>query len=98
MFIGSEGLLGVIAKCNIVCKRRKKYSLLIVLKCDAFNEILNIRSIARKTFGNEISALEFMDSYSMENVLKFIPETRNPFDINSKFDDYYLLLQIGSDY
>ena len=57
-------------------------SLMILLKCDKFVDILKIREVARLVFGSEISALEFMDSYAMENVLKFIPGTRNPFEKN----------------
>ena len=55
---------------------------MILLKCDKFVDILKIREVARLVFGSEISALEFMDSYAMENVLKFIPGTRNPFEKN----------------
>ena len=47
LFIGSEGLLGVITKCNIVCARKKTNNLLILLKCDKFEDILSIREIAR---------------------------------------------------
>ncbi len=92
LFIGSEGLLGIITKCNIVCARRKKNNIVLLLKCANFENILQIRELGRQMFGSEISALEFLDSYAMENVLKFIPGTRNPFGSNSNFGNYYLVL------
>ncbi|KAJ8971404.1 hypothetical protein NQ317_005520 [Molorchus minor] len=88
LFIGSEGTLGIITKVAIQCTTRPTCQNVAFLGAQNFRKVLKTFKLAKQDLGEILSAIEVMDSATME----FIGEKLN---INSPIGDYpfYLLLE-----
>ena len=79
MFIGSEGTLGIITACDIICKKRAKEQKLLVFTCEGFNDILTLHNLAKTHLNLNLSAFEYMDPFAYKVVMEKIPTIQNPF-------------------
>ncbi len=65
LFIGSEGTLGAITQCGILCPTLPKYRTLTLVACRTFADVVEILKAAKKDLSDILQAVEFMDSNAM---------------------------------
>lgn len=95
MFIGSEGMLGIVTKANIQCVKRDDYSRVLFIRTHEYNEVLKIAELTRKVAGKNLSALEFLDDYAYYSVINHIPGVQAPFECGKNFEYYYVLVELA---
>ena len=100
MFIGSEGTLGFISGVSILCPVRPRAVNLIYIACSqkTFQNVVQIFQLAKKEFGEILSAFEFMDKESMRAVNENL-KLENPFsssDVSNNCEFYCLAETHGS--
>ena len=61
LFVGSEGTLGIITECSLLCHPIEPNRNLAMLAVDSFDKVLEILKITRKNLGSSLSAFEFFD-------------------------------------
>ena len=61
LFIGSEGTLGIITECAILCKPIETNRDLVLLAVKNFDDVREILKISRKQLGSSLSGFEFFD-------------------------------------
>lgn len=91
MFIGSEGILGVVTKVAISAKRRPASVNVALLACENFEAVLQLVKAARSSLADIISALELMDNEAVENAFRHFPALRRPF--RSGVHPFYVLVE-----
>eukprot|EP00741_Cyanophora_paradoxa_P016537 tig00020927_g15967.t1 len=92
LFIGSEGVLGVITAVSIVTPRKPASTQVAFLACESFDKVCDAFIAARKELGEIVSAIEYLDRPSMELVLKHLDGTRDPLPSPQPF---YLLIEVS---
>lgn len=90
LFIGSEGLLGVVTKLSWLLPPRAAFNSVAILCCDSFDEVLKVYSSARKSLSEFLSALEMFDESSLQCVEENISLT-SPFSGRHPF---YVLIEV----
>lgn len=92
LFLGSEGILGVITRASINCPPASKSVQVLLLGLESFNQITSVYKLAREQLGEILSAFEFFDQDGMSLVLRIFGESgiRNPIQNNN----FFLLLEI----
>ena len=93
MFIGSEGILGVITKVNVLVPPVDKFKQVLYIQCESFEKILEINRLVRAKLGRNLGALEFTDAYAYETVQKYLPDVVKPFN-ESDLEKYYVLVEV----
>jgi len=68
LFIGSEGTLGVITACALALPRAPNSTQLAFLGCNSYEDVLRTFIAARRDLGEVLSAVEFLDSESLQVV------------------------------
>jgi FAD/FMN-containing dehydrogenase len=94
LFIGSEGTLGVITAVSILTPPKPQSINVAFFGLNSFENVKQTYKMAKFYLGEIISAVEFLDHLSLEMVLKFLPNTRNPF--NESYPFYMLIETSGS--
>lgn len=95
LFLGSEGTLGIITACDIICKKRLNEQKLLVLTCENFKKVLELHNIAKSHLNIHLSAFEYMDPLAYEVVMQKIKSISNPFP-NKPANHYVTLIEIIS--
>lgn len=95
LFVGSEGLLGVITACDFVCKKKPKHQKLLIFTCENFEKVLAIHQSAKNMLSLHLSAFEYMDPLAYQVVIDKIPNIQNPFP-NKPSSHYLAFLEIVS--
>ncbi|KRX06433.1 FAD-linked oxidase-like, C-terminal [Pseudocohnilembus persalinus] len=99
LFIGSEGILGIITKANILCAKQDKFRNLIYVNCQSYNDVLQVYKTARQTLNKNLAAIEWMDSWAFNAVFDSFNHINNPFDNKGENgQDYYVLVEINSNH
>ncbi|EGR29836.1 hypothetical protein IMG5_147650 [Ichthyophthirius multifiliis] len=95
LFVGSEGILGIITKADInICKVDQLKSLLVI-KCENFNDVLTVKQQAKQILGKDLAALEYLDQITYDIVLKdSCGRIQDPFQNNNSFNNHYILVEI----
>lgn len=93
LFIGSEGTLGVITECSLLCPPLPKNRNLAMVGCRKFTDVLELLRIAKSELGDTLQAFECMDRASMDVVLREFKTSSNPFGQTFPF---YALFETGS--
>ncbi|KAK9468183.1 hypothetical protein V1512DRAFT_258931 [Lipomyces arxii] len=93
MFIGSEGTLGVITAVSILCPRRSKVVNVAFLGLESYEQVQSAFVKAKADLSEILSAFEFMDRESINEVAKY-SELRRPLDEQHNF--YVLVETSGS--
>ena len=95
LFIGSEGVLGIVTKANIQCVKKDEFCRTMMIRCDNYDQVLRINELTRKIVGKNLSAIEFFDDYSYWTILNFIPGIIPPFQVAKDFSNLYVLVEIS---
>ncbi|KAK9375994.1 uncharacterized protein V1513DRAFT_440345 [Lipomyces chichibuensis] len=93
LFIGSEGTLGVITGISIFCPRRSKVVNVAFFGLESYENVQQAFVRAKGELSEILSAFEFMDTASQEQVARF-SELRRPLDEPHNF--YVLVETSGS--
>lgn len=94
LFIGSEGTLGVITECALLCPPYPTKKHIAMLTCNTFDDVLTLLQKAKKQLGDILYAYEVMDSASMEIVLD--QDQQNSVFPFSKQYPFYVIIETGS--
>lgn len=94
LFIGSEGILGVITKVALLLAPKPSSVHVAFLGCTSYEKVVKALTLAKNSLGEILSAFEFIDSPSMEIILKQTPRTRKP--LTSPHNFYILIETSGS--
>jgi D-2-hydroxyglutarate dehydrogenase len=94
LFIGSEGILGVITKVALLLAPKPSSVHAAFLGCTSYEKVVKALTLAKSSLGEILSAFEFIDSPSMEIILKRTPRTRKP--LTSAHNFYILIETSGS--
>jgi D-2-hydroxyglutarate dehydrogenase len=95
LFIGSEGLLGIVSGVSILCPVKPKSTNVIFIAASqkTFANVIEIFKIAKIELNEIMSAFEFMDKEAMKNLNKNIG-LANPFESSiSKDCVFYCLVE-----
>ena len=95
IFVGSEGTLGIITACDIICKKKTKQQKLMVFTCDSFAKVLALHDLAKTNLNLNLSAFEYMDHNAYKIVMENIPRIINPFP-NKENGHFVSLVEIIS--
>ena len=79
LFIGSEGTLGIITECSLLCPPLPKARNLAMVGCGKFDDVLQILKVAKAELGDSMQAFECMDRASMEVTLEQFKTSTYPF-------------------
>lgn len=74
LFIGSEGILGVITKASIMLVPKPLHSAAALITLPSFSQIPTLLSAAKKELTEILSAFEFIDAKSMRALREDSPE------------------------
>jgi FAD/FMN-containing dehydrogenase len=91
LFIGSEGTLGIITECLINTPSKPKYSDLVLLSCEKFEDILGIYKEIKLKLSEVISAIEFFDNGALE-----IQEKHGRISPLTGKSPFYLIIEVAS--
>ena len=69
LFIGSEGTLGIITECALLCQPYPTKKHIAMVSCASFDDVLTLLQKTKKQMGDILYAYEVMDRDSMEIVL-----------------------------
>jgi D-2-hydroxyglutarate dehydrogenase len=70
LFIGSEGTLGIITECSILCPPYPNNKNVSLVAVRTFDDVLKLLHLAKKTLSDIIQAFEVMDREAVDLVLK----------------------------
>ncbi|KAK9480078.1 hypothetical protein V1514DRAFT_326359 [Lipomyces japonicus] len=93
LFIGSEGTLGIVTAVSILCPPRSKVVNVAFFGLDSYEKVQKAFVKAKGELSEILSAFEFMDRQSQNQVAKF-SELRRPLDNEHNF--YVLVETSGS--
>jgi D-2-hydroxyglutarate dehydrogenase len=91
LFIGSEGTLGFITECAILCPPMAKNRQICLLGGNNYDDVLKCLQVAKKNLSDSLTAIEFMDWSSASLAIDYQGQ-ENPFD---DIYEFYLLIEIA---
>ena len=95
LFIGSEGTLGLITECAILCPPNPTKKNIAMVTCNSFQEVLTILHKTKALLGDILYAFEVMDRESVELVLDQDKlYSVNPF--GDRTFPFYIIIETGS--
>lgn len=94
LFVGSEGILGMLTKLAIFCPVQSQASHVCLFQCSSFDNVVKTALECRRQLNEIVVAIEFFDAQSLSSVLSEIPNTRKPFPVDSNF--YVLVETLGT--
>lgn len=97
LFIGSEGTLGIITECAILCPPLATARNLAVLSVNSFEACQRILCLAKQQLGDILQAVEFMDQASMWAVQQKLTGVQYPFDQDYPFFIHVEVAESSSD-
>ena len=92
VFIGSEGILGVVTRVALACPTAMPGTGLGFFACSSFDNVLSTMRLARATCGETLSAIEFLDKSTYKLSMKNLQRTSDPIEAN----EFYLLVETMS--
>ena len=94
LFIGSEGTLGIITECALLCPPLLTNRNLAMLACSSWDGVLDVLKTAKSELSDILQAIEVMDSVSMKSVTE-----QNSAIVKSPFAEehpFYMLIEVAS--
>ncbi len=93
LFIGAEGTLGIITRASLrIFPAPATYATALV-GCASYDDALNLFLHTRSGLGEQLSAVEVMDSFAIELAVRHVPNCRDPF---KEKQNVYVLLEVSS--
>ena len=93
LFIGSEGTLGVITECALLCPPNPTKKHIAMVSVRTFDDVLTLLHKTKAVLGDILYAYEVMDSQSMDLVLG--EDTKAVFPLTQKYP-FYVIIETGS--
>jgi FAD/FMN-containing dehydrogenase len=91
LFIGSEGTLGIITECAILCPVKPKFSTVAMIGVNQYEDVVDLNQKIKSGLG-DLTAIEYYDRVSMKFVNDHL-KLDSPFD---KSYNYNMLIEVGS--
>ena len=89
LFIGSEGTLGVITECAILCPVLPGAMKVAMFGCKDFEDVLAMLRLAKSECGESLSAFEYMDRACMEQYRDYVDRSASPLGEGDSHDNLY---------
>lgn len=93
LFIGSEGVLGVITKVAILTPRLPPATNLAFLSCASYEAVQAVFVGAKKSLCEIVSAVEYMDRESVEITLEMMTDVGLRHPLHACEDPFYMLIE-----
>lgn len=84
LFIGTEGIFGIITKVNMLCKHIPSSRSTFMLKLKGFQNVLEIMRESKRIFGSHLNAIEYVDWESYHLYSRYKKDYKMPLG----YDDY----------
>ena len=78
LFIGAEGTLGIITKVCLKLYSEPKNTCTSLLALNSSQEAIDLLNLTKDSFGDNVSAFEFMSDTCIQAVEKYLPHFRIP--------------------
>ena len=91
LFIGAEGTLGIITKVCLKLYSEPKTTCTSLIAVNKAEEAINLLALSKDSFGDNVSAFEFMSDSCIQAVEEYLPHFRIP--LNSKYQ-WQIILEI----
>ncbi|MGB3833090.1 MAG: FAD-binding oxidoreductase [Mesorhizobium sp.] len=89
VFIGSEGILGIITAAALRMLPRPKKALTVLAACDSAHAALRVFLEAQQACGSDLTSCEYLTQIGLDLVLDHLPASRPPFD--ERYPAYVLM-------
>lgn len=93
LFIGAEGTLGIITTAVMKLYPLPKQQETVVVTCSTPHAVLEMFSRTQGTFADSLTAFEMFPRNALEEVLKHVPSTTDPFEESYPF---YAVIELSS--
>ncbi|KAK9450815.1 uncharacterized protein V1518DRAFT_411781 [Limtongia smithiae] len=93
LFIGSEGTLGIITAISILCPRRSQAVNVAFFALQSYEHVQQAFVRARTELSEILSAFEFMDRESLDQVQRFAEGRTRPLDDADSPHPFYVLVE-----
>ena len=98
LFIGSEGTLGVITECAILCPVQPGAMKVAFFGCNRFEDVLEMLRLAKKECGEALSSFEYMDRECMKLYRGYVDSKASPLgegDDPESVYPFYVLIEVS---
>ena len=96
LFLGSQGTLGVITKCEILCKKISKKKKLVIFICENFDQVLSLYQLGNNHLGFNLSAFDFIDPNSFQLLWEEISSSIKLSSSDGNQNSYMVIMEIAS--
>ena len=95
LFIGSEGVLGIITKASMLCPKKPLASSLVFARITGYQNVLHLYREAKAYFGSNLGAIEYLDLESYTIVQEVQTTLKCPFDAKLMPPrTYFMLIEV----
>jgi FAD/FMN-containing dehydrogenase len=94
LLVGSFGALGVVTRVALRVAPRPTAAATAMIVPRSHHDVLSCLMLMEETFGESLSAFEFISGTAMDLVLENLPESRRPFSEMNR--SCYVLVEVGN--
>ncbi|MBE0623125.1 MAG: FAD-binding oxidoreductase [Burkholderiales bacterium] len=93
LFIGSEGLLGIITAATLKLHPLNAHHIAAWLAPASIDAAVEVLALFQSSLGSQLTAFEAMNAAQLQKVLQHFPETRSPLDAGNP---WHILAELGA--